>query len=337
MEKTTNTNSVQKATQPKTAVAKITEKALVSSAKSFIKDNSIAIPANYDVSGAVVGFYNALLNTEDRNKRPALEVCTPSSINNTLFEMISNGLDIRKKQAYLIVYGKSLTLQKSYFGTQKAAKAARLDLSDFRARVIYAKDTYETEILADGRKVLVKHEQPFNQPKELDNIIGAYSIVMVDGEADLEEMTIEQIKKSWAKSKTGGAVHKEFPEEMCKKTVITRHAKRFINTSDDSAVLSNTADNPYGEAENAEVEKVESNKVTIDDDTDFYPADNDTVDDEITPDEMAEANAEMFGGAFDDIPMACVDCGVTINEKVNEFSTKRFGKPLCFKCQKEQK
>ena len=32
---------------------------------------------------------------------------------------------------------------------------------------------------------------------------------------------------------------------------------------------------------------------------------------------------------------ACMDCGVTLTPKVSQFSLKRFGRPLCYKCQKQ--
>ena len=52
-------------------------------------------------------------------------------------------------------------------------------------------------------------------------------------------MTMDQIKKAWGQGATkgGSPAHKDFTEEMAKKTVINRACKRFINTSDDSPVL----------------------------------------------------------------------------------------------------
>src|SRR5690625_7696181 len=50
-------------------------------------------------------------------------------------------------------------------------------------------------------------------------------------------MTRKEIDASWGQSKTGQAVHKKFPQEMAKRTVINRAAKAFINTSDDSDLL----------------------------------------------------------------------------------------------------
>ncbi|HGZ6225228.1 TPA: recombinase RecT, partial [Staphylococcus aureus] len=88
-----------------------------------------------------------------------------------------------------------------------------------------------------------KHEQDFfNIDKE--NIIGAYcTIVFNDGRDNyIEVMTIEQIKQAWMQSSMikdekalqNSKTHNNFKEEMAKKTVINRAAKRYINTSTDS-------------------------------------------------------------------------------------------------------
>ena len=61
--------------------------------------------------------------------------------------------------------------------------------------------------------------------------------VFSDGKTLCDVMTIQEIQKSWAMSKTGGAVHKQFPVEMCRKTVKSRLAKALVNTTDDSAIL----------------------------------------------------------------------------------------------------
>lgn len=218
-------------------VARTSEKGLLEIAFNYIKSNDIKLPANFDVAGAVNGFYLRLLDTIDSNKKPALDVCTPKSIEKALRDMIASGLDLRKKQAYLIVYGNQLKLQESYFGNQKKARTYDLRLSDFRAQVVYKGDEYETKIEPDGRKTLVKHIQKNGVERTIDNIEYAYSIVLVDGLPDLEDMTKGEILNAWAKSRTSGATHKEFPADMAKKTVINRHAKRYINTSDDSSLF----------------------------------------------------------------------------------------------------
>lgn len=35
--------------------------------------------------------------------------------------------------------------------------------------------------------------------------------------------------------------------------------------------------------------------------------------------------------------LKCADCSATINQRVNDFSKKNFGRPLCFKCQTKEK
>lgn len=64
-------------------------------------------------------------------------------------------------------------------------------------------------------------------------MIGAYAIVTNDkGETDVEIMSMSQIKKSWAKSSSSQQlVHKEFPDQMAKRTVIKRAAKMLINSA----------------------------------------------------------------------------------------------------------
>ena len=51
-------------------------------------------------------------------------------------------------------------------------------------------------------------------------------------------MTIDQIKTSWKKSKLNPdnkeSTHSQFTEDMCKRTVINKICKYYINTKDDS-------------------------------------------------------------------------------------------------------
>ena len=51
-------------------------------------------------------------------------------------------------------------------------------------------------------------------------------------------MTIDQIKMSWKKSKLNpeskDSTHSQFTEDMCKRTVINKICKYYINTKDDS-------------------------------------------------------------------------------------------------------
>jgi len=328
------TNQTKKNNQVATTV---NEKSLFNMATNYINTQKIKLPANYDISGAVSGFYLRLLETTDKNKIPALQVCTKSSIEKALRDMIANGLDPRKKQVYPIVYGNSLSLQESYFGNQKKARTYDLRLSDFHAQVIFKADKYKTRIEPDGRKTLVQHEQQFGS-RNLEDIIGAYSIVLIDGIPDLEDMTIDEIKQSWAKSRSNGAVHKEFPVEMCKKTVLNRHAKRFINSSNDSAIIENNQN--LGNEKEKPIDIDDDNVIEMDtpDIQDFTNEPNcsnepiepaDSFDDD-APDFMKDDKAEMGESV-------CADCGKEINSKAYDYSVKWYKRPLCFDCQQLEK
>jgi recombination protein RecT len=79
-----------------------------------------------------------------------------------------------------------------------------------------------------------------------------------------------QIEKAWSKSKTRGQAsspHKEFPDEMCKRTVINRACKRYINSSSDSAILKDAmerADEIATDEEVAEEIEESANREMID-------------------------------------------------------------------------
>ena len=51
-------------------------------------------------------------------------------------------------------------------------------------------------------------------------------------------MNKSQIERSWTRSRNSKqTVHKEFPDQMAKRTVINRACKLFVNSSDDSDVI----------------------------------------------------------------------------------------------------
>ncbi|MGJ0916623.1 recombinase RecT [Enterococcus avium] len=210
-----------------------------------LKSEGLHLPAGYASANALKSAFFELQEVQDRNKKPALEVCTKESIANTLLDMVVQGLSPAKKQCYFIVYGNKLQLNRSYFGTQVVLKRLS-NVKDIWANVIYKGDTFDIEII-NGRETLKEHKTAFeNRDNE---IIGAYCIIeKTDGERVLTTMTKKEIDKSWSKAKTKN-VQNDFPQEMAKRTVINRAAKAFVNTSDDSDLLieaiNNTTANEY--------------------------------------------------------------------------------------------
>lgn len=231
------------------------------------KNNGLAIPANYSVANALNSAWLILQNTRDKNDNPALQVCTEVSIYNALFDMVIQGLSPAKKQCYFLVYGSELTLFRSYHGTQAALK--RLSgVTDVFAQVIYKGDVFEYRIV-DGNIVIEKHEQKLENI-DSKNIVGAYCVIVKGDTRFVEIMNKNQIDIAWSKRRNSGLVQKEFPEEMCKRTVINRAAKRYVNTSDDSdmyaEVFNRGTENEYSSydelSEKKEVE-INANKETI--------------------------------------------------------------------------
>jgi recombination protein RecT len=194
------------------------------------KDGGLAIPANYNPANALKSAFFEMTNSPSGN---LLEKCSRNSIANSLLNMAIQGLSPAKKQCYFIPYGQNLSMQRSYFGTQKVIKSLT-NVEDIWATVIYEGDEFEIEI-EGGRERIAKHTTSFLNRD--NDIIGAYCIIKKsDGEEVLTVMTRKEIEASWSQSKNK-SVQNKFPQEMAKRTVINRAAKAFINTSDDSDAL----------------------------------------------------------------------------------------------------
>lgn len=199
------------------------------------KTDRINFPENYSPQNAMMSAYLALQEAKDKNGAPVLDVCTKESIANSLLDMVVQGLTPAKNQGYFIAFGKSLTFMRSYFGTMAISKRLN-DVNDIKHAVIWKGDTFKYHI-DEGDIIIDQHDSKVeNIGKE---IIGAYCTVYLDGGKKYTElMSMHQIKTAWAMSKGGlTKAHKEFPDQMAKKTVINRACKYYVNTSDDSDLL----------------------------------------------------------------------------------------------------
>ncbi|MCZ2326537.1 recombinase RecT [Limosilactobacillus fermentum] len=220
----------------------------------MLKDEGLALPANYNAQNALKAAYLRLQTVKDRQGNPALTVCTEPSIANALLDMAIQGLSPAKNQCYFIVYGNELQMQRSYFGTIAALK--RLDsIEDIDAQVVHRGDKFEIGADEIGHIIVTKFEPSFaNLDKEL---IGAFAFIkLANGRVDYTVMTKAQIDTSWAQSRNRqNNVQKKFSDEMAKRTVLNRAAKMFINTSDDSDLLTGSI-NSTTEAEYEEPKDV---------------------------------------------------------------------------------
>ncbi len=205
--------------------------------EEFQKTGGMVLPKDYSVENHMKSAWLILQATTDRNGNQALAVCTKESIANALLDMVLQGLAVSKKQGYFIVYGNKLEFQRSYFGTIALAKRTGGIKTEPVANVIYEGDEFVYSIDPKTARIsIVKHEQKI---ENIDNtkIKGAYALVtLADGTTQVTIMSMAQIRAAWAQGATkgGSPAHKNFAEEMAKKTVIGRACKAIINSSDDA-------------------------------------------------------------------------------------------------------
>lgn len=216
------------------------------------KEGAINFPPNYSVSNALRSAWLIIQETKDLNRRPALEVCTRESVANAMLNTVVQGLSPAKKQIYYIVYGNQLQAQRSYFGTMAVTKRIP-GVADILADVVYPKDTFKAS-KAGGSWRVEAHESSWENI-DPENFAAAYCTIVFEGGGSYTEiMNRAQIEKSWAKSRSKDhTVHKEFPDQMAKRTVINRACKFFLNSSDDSDLLIE-AFNATGERFDADAE-----------------------------------------------------------------------------------
>lgn len=208
---------------------------------------NLSLPKNYNASNALNAAFLELQKVQDRNHRPALEVCSRDSVVKSLLDMTLQGLSPAKDQCYFIVYGNELQMQRSYFGTVAAVK--RIDgVQKVRAEVVHQDDQFEIGSNEDMELVVKKFVPKFeNQDKP---IIGAFAIIKTDEGTDYTVMTKQEIDQAWSQTRQkNNRVQRDFGQEMAKRTVLNRAAKMFINTSDDSDLLTgainDTTSNEY--------------------------------------------------------------------------------------------
>ena len=209
-----------------TVSAKITE----------LEKTGLQLPKNYNAQNALKAAFFTLNETMTRDKKPVLVACDKASIANTLLDMVTQGLSPAKNQCYFIPYGTKLQMQRSYFGTVAVLKRLN-DIADVKAEVIHQGDEFEIGSNQDMETVVSKFVPKF---ENLDNeLVGAFAIIKrTDGQLDYTIMTKKQIDKSWAQTRQrNNLVQKNFGDEMAKRTVLNRAAKMYINTSDDSDLL----------------------------------------------------------------------------------------------------
>lgn len=213
---------------------------VLSKVLTFTEAGELKLPKDYSPENALKSAYIKL--TEDPDGKGALlDRCDKSSIAEALLKMVVYGLTPQKNQVYFIPYGKKLTCVVSYMGNIATAKRYNPTISDIKARAMTKGEEFAFRFMQEtGRVVILTHEQTLESIGSKD-ITGAYSIIYYhDGSFEVGDiMNFEQIKQAWNQGamKGGSPAHKNFPDEMSKRTVINRTCKRLINTSSDAILM----------------------------------------------------------------------------------------------------
>lgn len=215
------------------------EKTIVDSVQKRIAEmqnsGSIELPNNYSVSNALKSAYLILQETQTRDKKPVLQVCTQESIANSLLDMATQGLNPSKDQCYFIAYGNKLTMSRSYLGTIALTKRIN-GVKDVKGYAVYKDDKFELGFdILTGRQKILEFCPGLNRDSK--NLIGAFALILGDNEIlHTEYMDINQIHNAWNQGSMKGnsGAHKNFADQMAIKTVINRACKYYVSTSDDS-------------------------------------------------------------------------------------------------------
>ena len=206
----------------------------------FQESGSIDLPKDYSVGNALRSAWLVLQNmTDSKTGTPILQHVTRSSVANAMLDMVTQGLNVAKKQGAFVRYGDQLTFQREYFGTIALAKRYA-GLKAVHGNVVYKDDEFEVETdLNTGRKRLSKHKQQIGNIDPA-KMIGAYAVIILeDGTSFIEVMSMAQIKTSWGQGQAKGnsPAHTNFPDQMAIKTVINRALKILVSSSDDSVLM----------------------------------------------------------------------------------------------------
>lgn len=279
-------------------IKKETADLVLSKVQQFQKHGELDLPPNYSAANALKSAWLIIQETIDKNKKPALDVCTKVSVANALLDMVIQGLNPAKKQCYFIVRGSKLCLDRSYFGNKAIALRVDKSIEDIFAEVVYAGDELEYKI-ERGRRIIESHKQRFDNIDD-SKIAAAYAVAVNKEYAVIrsELMTLDQLKQAWKQSAMkpiddngelkAGSTHAKFTGEMAKKTVTSRLAKHIINSSDDSDLIiqsvKRTDDGAVAAGAEAETDEF-ANKGEI---IDIERAGGDNTQDDRAPTEPAE-------------------------------------------------
>lgn len=234
----TTTPAVQPASQNATAIKKKQEDIstqVLDRVGELEQAGALVLPKGYHAGNALKSAWLYLQTIEDKEHRKATDTCTKGSIANVLLEMVIRG-EHPMKHCYFIPYGNQLTFMEKYTGKLMRAKRDT-EIAEVNANVVREGEEFVYTVDRHGLLQLVTHKPTFQTMGNA--IVGAYAVVInKDGSTRLEVMTMDMIQKAWNQGGFGDkdrqtAAHRNFTDQMCKKTVIARACKVALESTSD--------------------------------------------------------------------------------------------------------
>lgn len=148
------------------------------------------------------------------------------------------------REGALVLYGQMVQWLPMVAGIKKRVRQSG-EIATWDAQVVRQKDTFEYEF---GDKPFIRHKPSMEADR--GPIIAAYSVATLkSGEISREVMTKEQLDQVKRASKSSGSgPWKEWEEEMCRKSVLKRHAKSLPMSTEAGAFLQRDSESDAYEA-----------------------------------------------------------------------------------------
>lgn len=221
--------------------------------------NELTLPDGYHVGNALKSAWLYLQSLKDKADRPVTQTCTRASIANCLLEMVIRG-EHPMHHCYFIPTGNQLTFWEKYTGKLMRAKRDT-DIKSVNAQVVYKGDEFTYTVDEDGRYQLVSHKTTI-QNMTPANIVAAYAVVIMrDGSRHIEVMTLDMIRSAWGQgaAKGNSGAHRNFTDQMAKKTVIARACKIALDSTADGFTSESDDRDDFMATQTATLERDQSN------------------------------------------------------------------------------
>lgn len=177
---------------------------------------------------------------------PDIKDCSPESVMNALMKCAQDGLIPDNREAALVKYGQTAQYMPMVYGLIKRMRNSG-EVKSVNAHIVYANDQFDY-CIENGIEHFT-HKPCLNGQR--GDIILAYAVIILsDGTPHVEVMRKEDIEKARKAGKAAnGPAWSNWYEEMAKKTVIHRAAKRVPTSSDVEALLQKDTRVMLGQAE----------------------------------------------------------------------------------------